>query len=222
MTIFRTQEVKLIEQNFDFFRFVNAWLMNTLEKKPQVKKVLLWLVVGLGGLLLLGGFLLLLMVATGSVEGEEFSPDDFGRRHFSYVRADWFPVTLAGIQYTNITDPLVTSLVNQGLIVPTGNANQKWDLVSDNRMRQDSTAYDAKILCRYLDLRMINGDLVLDDWATKNPEHAKVLWPAVAQLARSGDYSRISLLMEPFVSGQPIDLKDFEAQVTAILAGDPS
>jgi hypothetical protein len=194
--------------------------MNIPTAKPRLKKVLLWLLVCLGGSLLLGGFLLLLMVATGSVEGEEFSPDDFTRRHFSYIRPDWFPVTLSGIEYTNFTDPLVTTLVSQGLIVPTGNANQKWDLVSDNRMHRDSTAYDARILCRYLDLRMLNGDLVLDDWTTKNPEHAKVLWPAVAQLARAGEYPRISQLMESVVSGQPITLKDFQAQVTQILADD--
>jgi hypothetical protein len=192
--------------------------MNTPVAKPNLMKLFLWVFIGLGGALLLSGFLLLLMVATGSVEGEEFSPDDFTRRRFTYVRPDWFPVTLWGIEYSNIADPVVTTLVSQGLIVPTGNANQKWDLVSDNKMSRDSTAYDAKILCRYLDLRMLNGDLVLDDWTTKNPEHAKVLWPAVAQLARAGEYSRISLLMEPVVSGQPMGMKDLEAQVTEILA----
>ncbi len=192
--------------------------MNIPTAKPYRMKLITWLLIGLGGSLLLGGFLLMFMVATGSVEGEEFSPEDFTRRRFAYVRPDWFPITLVGIEYKDVTDPFVTTLISQGLLVPKGTANQRWDLVSDNRMPRDSTAYDAKILCRYLDLRMLSGDLVLEDWTTKHPEHAKVFWPAVARLAQAGEYPRISQIMDLVVSSNPVALEEFQAQVAQILA----
>ncbi len=158
--------------------------------------------------------------ASGSTTGIEFSPDDFSRRKFSYVRPSWLPITLQGLVYQNVSDPLILWLVNKGYVTPTTGRAQKWDLVWDSRMPPDSTAYDAQILCAYLDLQDLHGTNVFLQWSQKYPDHAKILWPQVARCARAGRYTEIPQLFD-FVLRQPepIPLDDFDRRVKKLVSG---
>lgn len=173
-------------------------------------------------LALLAGFFLAFVLfvtayATGGRTGEEFSPDDFSRRRFSYVRPDWLPITFSGIRYETTTGPVSRTLLVDGLLVPRQGSEKHWDLVEDNRMPTDSTAYDAKILCRYLDLVDIDGQHVFERWSMNHADHAAIFWPEVARLARAGRYQDVPRLMELVLNRPVPPLDEFAGMIADVM-----
>lgn len=187
--------------------------------KMNSRTILGYLVIALVGSGLLAIALFFLALASGSTTGIEFSPDDFSRRRFSYVRPSWLPITFQGLVYQKISDPFALLLVKEGYVTPTTGRTQKWDLVWDSRMPPDSTAYDAQFLCVYLDLQDLQGSNFFEQWSLKYPDHAKILWPQVARCARAGRYRDVPKLFD-FVLSQPepIPLDYFDRRVTELIS----
>ncbi len=144
---------------------------------------------GLLGLLLIGIVLAYTVLYFGSVNGEEFSPDSFKRRGFAY-----FDIPLLGLQITPIrhfdtTQDLEKYLVAEKLLPKAAQPENRWDLVMASVGRRSLTHGDARILSQYLDARNKDGDSVWLKWSEDHVEMAKVLWPAVAKVARQELYS---------------------------------
>jgi hypothetical protein len=156
--------------------------------------------------------LLLLAYANGRVVGEEFSPDDFSRREFEYNRPSWLPITFQGISYSSHTNSFIPSLLQNRTIAEIKPVT-RWDLVSDNRMPTDSTAYDARILCRYLDLQDESGQSLWEGWNSRHPEKAKLFWPYIAKLARSGNYYLVPDLMEFAIANGGLTNEEFRVNI---------
>jgi hypothetical protein len=175
------------------------------------------IVLGLLSLLFAVFVLVVTAYATGLTTGEEFSPDDFSRRRFFYIRPSWLPITLSGIRYESTTDPVSRLLLVDRHLVPLQTPQKHWDLVQDNRMPSDSVAYDARILCRYLDLVDSDGLHIFERWTMEHPEHAAVFWPEVARVARAGRYRDVSLLMELVVNRSDRSLEEFTIQLTDVM-----
>lgn len=150
-----------------------------------------YLKIALVNLVLLTPVALLVLFAMGQTSGEEFSPDDFSRRSFSYNRVPYFKWTLFGKQFIDVTPTLEQTLVDDGLITTVKNNPQVWHLYRDSGTsfgEVRSPDCDANLLISYLDLLTPEGEPLWDSWNKKYPESAKVFWPKVADLARNDMY----------------------------------
>ena len=132
---------------------------------------------------------------SGWVYGEEFSPDDFSRRRFSYNSMPFFKITVKGIEYDDMTPVFEQTLFADGLI---GKANpvKRWHLISDSISVQDSPDFDAKLLARILDLKNENNDSIWIAWNENYPHLAKRFWPIIADLARENLYLDVADIMQ--------------------------
>ena len=146
---------------------------------------------GFGSLVVLG-IALLVISALSVKEGTEFSPDDFTQRKFSYAKVEWLGWTPRGIIHISTTTDFQQKLVSSGFVKLSGRQNKVWHLVEDSVSDLDSPDFDARILINYM------KSSHLQDWSfkRKNKSKSKVLWPAVATLARNNAYWGISDLIE--------------------------
>lgn len=142
-----------------------------------------------GGLVLLIAFPIGLLLLSGYslVIGEEFSPQTFETRRFTYSRLPWFGTPLSRRTVTDSTAVPQQLLLSQGLVVDPG-GEPRWDLVSDNWQPEHSADFDAAILVGYLRMGNPDGEDYWPAWNDANPDHAQVLWPLVAELAREDLY----------------------------------
>jgi hypothetical protein len=143
-------------------------------------------VVGIVALMVLPIIVVYLFVG-GEIFGEEFSPDDFSRREFSYNVMPLFKVTLRGIQHQNTTSAFEQSFVTgQWITVPT--ETKRWHLIYDSGSHNDSPDFDASILTSLLRESTTDGANLWQTWNDTHPKLGKILWPAVAKLARYNLY----------------------------------
>ncbi|MCH2181614.1 MAG: hypothetical protein MK108_06365 [Mariniblastus sp.] len=163
-----------------------------------------WLLGAIVALLLLTPICLFLFFFSGHVMGEEFSPDDFTRRRFSYNVVPWINYTLRGIEYDDTTPVLEQTLVSDGLISPfrkTGNARKKWNLIYDTKTPVSlSSDFDAAVLCRYLDLSNPDGENVWLAWNSRHSKLAGEFWPVIQELAQNEVYWAIPPIMRQALS----------------------
>ncbi len=146
------------------------------------------------------GMMMVLMY--GSVSGNEFSPDDFTRRHFEYQRIPWLDWTISGIEYTDVTPELEQSLTISGLInksKPTGSKQKTWHLYHDSGV-PDSHGCDARFLTTYLDFSDWDSSTATSTpfwlkWNEQFPLSATIFWPMIADLARNEMYLIIPNVM---------------------------
>ncbi len=124
----------------------------------------------------------------GWVSGEEFSPDDFSQRSFSYNVMPLFGITVRGIQYHDSTPVFEQMLLNDGLIVDPKRPIKRWHLTRDSWSNIESPDFDARIVCRLMALRDENNESIWVTWNEDHPDLAKEFWPVIASLARQGLY----------------------------------
>ncbi len=143
--------------------------------------------------------LLFYLMVGGRMTGHEFSPDDFSHRYFSYNQMPWFHLPLRGIEYRDATPVFEQMLYADGLI---GKVSQekRWHLVSDSGSNPRSTDFDARFLCRYLDLKDENGECFWIGWNRRYPELSSEFWPIIADLARGYLYLDVAAIMQPAMS----------------------
>ncbi len=170
------------------------------EKTFSIKPWLIGLVVVL---LTITPVSMLLFYFSGWTTGEEFSPDDFSRRRFSYNIIPFTNYTRRGIEYTDTTSVLAKTLVADQLISgPAQGAGQKtWHLIFDSKSNAElSNDFDAEILCQYLDLANREGENVWVVWNSKHDALAKTFWPIIQSLARNKIYWAMPPIMRRALS----------------------
>ena len=152
----------------------------------------------------------------GVVDGEEFSPDDFSRRKFSYNVMPVFNICLWGIRYSDVTPVFEQTLFADGLLDSDsakawkkGKA-KKWHLVSDSASNPESRDFDAQLLVRFLDIRNSEHESVWAKWNEDHPELAKMLWPVVADMARNNLYVELTDIMAQALSVSDENEDEFE------------
>jgi hypothetical protein len=150
----------------------------------------LWKKVLLGVILVLVAMCLISvpMLEYGVVTAEEFSPARFHRRSYHYWEIPLIHVQITPLQKQDETNDLEKYLLQKKLIRPANEAQPRWDLVQLRRAHLAAPPGDALILCRYLDQKNDDGEFVWLEWSKKEPQLAKVFWPAVAEAARRDAY----------------------------------
>lgn len=140
--------------------------------------VILLVVLVIGGTIVLG---------TSSHSGEQFSPDGFQRRRFSYFEA--FGVRLTATDYFNNTGNLELDLVKNKWITSTGKKPKDDDWVTVSMVTQGSVYQsDAAILIDYLNMANATGAIDLDRWGQANPGYAAIMWPEIQKAAEGNMY----------------------------------
>ena len=127
----------------------------------------------------------------GSVRGEEFSPQTFRRRGFSYLEFPLIRLQITPVSHADETGDLEKYLVAQKLLPKSKAGDTNWDLVYAAQGTTAAAHGDARILCRYLDTVDDANDLAWLKWSKDHGEMAKLLWPVIAKLARADLYSFI-------------------------------
>jgi len=145
----------------------------------------------------------------GRIHGQEFAAATFKRRHFQYLEIPLIRWQVTPIQRTDKTGELEEYLVKDKIVTLSKQARARWDLVEAYQGGRLDARGDASILCRYLDVVDDEEERVLLEWSKKHPKLAKILWPAVAQLARQDLYifipELISLIKE---TDDPVELQE--------------
>ena len=185
------------------------------EKTFSIKP---WLI-GLGVVLLTTTpVAMLFFYFSGWTAGEEFSPDDFSRRRFSYNIVPFTNYARRGIEYTDKTSVLAKTLVADQLISgPAKGGNQKtWHLIFDSKSNAElSNDFDASILCQYLDLTNREGENVWVVWNSKHDVLAKTFWPIIQGLARNNIYWAMPPIMRRALSLEAANDTEFTMYLTA-------
>ena len=140
-------------------------------------------------------------MTAGGIQGEEFSPDDFTRRLFSYNVMPFFGIVVRGIEYDDSTRPLEATLSAGGFIGAT-NKPKRWHLIWDDVSNKNSSDFNAKLLVDYLDLTNKNHQSVWIQWNDNHPKLAIEFWPVIAELAREELYLDVADIMERALSLQ--------------------
>jgi hypothetical protein len=130
-------------------------------------------------------------------EGSEFSPFSFGVRQFHIRR--WPRSTVLSpaslICSMEISKYLTNSVRTSGV--------ERWDLVRCSPSIEGVDAFEASILVDALKTYDSSSDLFWEKWSKKSPSLAKILWPAVQQLAIHRAYFAIPELLKHAASNPP-------------------
>ena len=159
--------------------------------------------IGVGALVLLAGGLIFLIavIMRGFVMGQEFSPDRFDRRFFSYYEIPLIRLQLTPISRSPMTSDLETHLQTNKYVPKPISAKTRWHRVTVGRVGSIWNG-EASILCTYLDTQVGEDPLWLA-WTKQHPKLAKEFWPEVVRLARRNRYKFLP------------DLFDLAAQATS-------
>ncbi|MGE0756383.1 MAG: hypothetical protein AB7F89_16470 [Pirellulaceae bacterium] len=149
--------------------------------------------VTIAGVLFSLGFIGYSVLMFGSVEGEEFDADSFTRREFRYHEVPLLGWQVSPVWRQDITNDLESYLKSAKLIGISATQAPQWDLVIARRggLSRNSNLLsqgNARILCQYLDAQDDEKQRVWLQWSKERPELAKIVWPAVAHLARQELY----------------------------------
>jgi hypothetical protein len=160
----------------------------------------------------------------GQVVGEEFSPDVFQRRTYIYFRIPLLGVQISPVWRWGSSGELEAYLTQHKFVPPCPRRPPRWHVATAHFAGTSSLQGDAHILCKYLDARQEDGELIWLAWTKDNATSAKALWPAVAQLAQQNLYTFVPELMrlagdecEPIQLQQRIDRALIDAY---LLVGD--
>ena len=145
----------------------------------------------------------------GWVAGEEFSPDDFSRRTFSYNVMPFFGVSIRGISHNDSTPVFEQTLLNDSLIVDPNRPTKRWHLLHDTWSKPKSPDFDARLLCKFMDVWDENNESIWIKWNEDHPDFAKEFWPIIATLAREYLYLDASELMHRANGLEKSDIEDF-------------
>lgn len=138
------------------------------------------------------------MIYVGSTihhAGEEFSPQVWERRSYSFGELHPFEYQLWGITRTPVgRTSFETYLVGQKL-VPLKAQASRWDILWSVELAPLSHK-DAAILTRAIDEIGPTGGFAWHRWSLDHPEMAQVLWPCVATLAEDYLYVYVPEILD--------------------------
>ena len=138
-------------------------------------KLAMWIIGGLA--LFLVGFSYFWSNLT--LAGEEFSPELFQVRAFSYWRLPGTKMRLSATKIGVSSSPCTKHILNHLKPISTG---VTWQVITASQGNaKDQLA--PSILTKYLYQKNPNGDSYWDDWSFHHPKQAAILWPVVQQAA---------------------------------------
>lgn len=193
----------------------------------SVRKKISWityLFLSLTSLLVLAGIGFLVLIAFGMVAGDEFSPDDFSRRHFDYIRIPGLNWVVRGIEYHDITTDFEKNLGIDGWISTT--SPKTWHLYREAQVLQPAEC-DARFLVEMLQKKSDSNEYQYfwEQWTQEHPKLAKVFWPVIARMARDELYLAIPEIMQLAMQvdrrtegGEVPSAEDFEVELKQKLA----
>jgi hypothetical protein len=152
----------------------------------------------------------------GGVYGIELNPHTFARRSYSFYEVPLLGWQVVAIRRDDVESDAVTFLTDNKYVADPKQAPDEWHLVQGVRGISPVVIGDAKILAEYLEILDANNNFPWVEWSTKNPQLAKVLWPAVSRLAREEQYLYIGDLFD--LAEGASDPVAFQAAVNARLA----
>lgn len=141
-----------------------------------------------------------------TLSGEEFSPELFQVRAFSYWRLPGTKLRLSSTKVGIPSSPCSKQILNHLKPNPNGPTWQAMSASQGNASDQLSPL----VLTRYLSKKNLNGDLSWDDWSFHHPKEAAILWPIVQQAATLQLYLCIPDLLrtaEQFVDDRLLNIQ---------------
>jgi hypothetical protein len=158
---------------------------------------LLRVVVTLMIVLALLGMGWLWIVTFGVVKGEEFSPQRFQRRTFTYYQIPLLGIQIRPVVRETYRGGVEKFLIKKKYVQVTASADKaRWDLLHDSYHQPQGPECDASILSQYLDKSLAPGGWFWEKWTKDHPKQAKVFWSAVTELAREKMYIFLPDLIE--------------------------
>jgi len=114
-----------------------------------------------------------------TLSGEEFSPELFQVRAFSYWRLPGSKLRLSSTNVGTSSSPCTKQILNHLKPVSSG---PTWQVTTASQgTSRDQLA--PVVLTKYLSQKNPNGDPYWDDWSFRHPKQAAILWPVVQQAA---------------------------------------
>ena len=189
-----------------------------MTEQYQSKAKYLWIMLLVGVITIPIGLMFLLL--SGQTSGQEFSPDDFSRRSFTYNQTPGLKWIIDKKVYTDRTTTLEESLVLDGFVTPVINTTKNWHLIQDSGSGsgQIPAQCDARFLTDYLDMTNDEGDNYWTQWNTDHPNTAKIFWPQVADLARHEMYLKIPEVMQAAMEVKTDDADEFAEELDDLIA----
>src|SRR6476620_7286426 len=143
-----------------------------------------WTIVGLLGVTLL---IFVATVLFGGVHGVEFCPQTFERRSYSYYELPIVLIQITGERHEDLTGPTEQFVTSKSYIT-IGAGRKDWHVLVGSQGTRLRRPGDAGILIKYLDSEESGDRRRWVHWSEEHGDFAKILWPAVQQLARSEAY----------------------------------
>jgi hypothetical protein len=143
-----------------------------------------WTIVGLLGVTLL---VFVATVLFGAVHGVEFCPQTFERRSYSYYELPIIRVQVTGERHEDLTGE-TEQFVTSEKYVTAGSGKKEWHVLVGSQGTRLRRPGDAGILMKYLDAAESGDRRRWVHWSENHAEFAKILWPAVQQLALNEAY----------------------------------
>jgi hypothetical protein len=166
--------------------------MAAINETPRSSARWFMVLLGMG---IVVSFFGLVVLWQGRVQGEEFSPDSFFTRRFTYQR---IPGIGTSISATKLV-PLGGSLACDAEVakhLTAAVSNPRWDIATSSLGGRDQPDGDALILLNHLRAQNVEGKSRWGDWSKSHPVLAAELWPAVQDMAKHRAYFAIPELME--------------------------
>ena len=159
-------------------------------------KLLIISFIGTAGLLVLGSLGFLILWSMGTTSGDEFSPDDFSRRHFEESKVAGLNIVISPSTETDTTDSVGQLIQSLNILPAVDESKRKWHLVAHSGGISEGPEYDARILCDLLSETDDAGNLYWESWSVSHPGMAKLLWNHTSQLGKDYFYWAIADLMK--------------------------
>jgi hypothetical protein len=153
--------------------------------------------------------LFLILRIQGHVTGVEFAPSHFQQRRFSFYEIPLIHLQITPIRRAAETPATANYLRINSLVQSQRGQPSTWHLVSISRGLSGTTAANAQFLSAQLTLES-GGDEFWRTWSIDHPQHAKVLWPIVQELALRELY----ILMPPLFEIAQIEQTPSELQAS--------
>lgn len=165
----------------------------TPKRWPAWLPIVGWSLLGALGLTLA---VFIATISFGAVHGTEFCPQTFERRSYSYYELPVLGIQVTGERLEDLTGDTEKTIASKGYISTPKGGKQDWHVLFGSRGTRQRRPGDAGILMQYLDATDVGSNLRWEEWTEKHDEQAKILWPALQQLALAELYVFVPDLFE--------------------------
>lgn len=169
-------------------------------------------------LLALAGGLFIVLVGTllfGQVSGEEFAPDTFERRMYSYFELPVVRVKVTPV-WRSVSRPELEQTLVDSKYIAVHSPPRRWDFIASSSLGETLREGDAHILSQYLDAWSGEDKSHWLHWTASHPAAATIFWPEIAKLAQQELYLFTPELFE--LAAEQTDVQVFRSDLKQILA----